>query len=52
MRFISNIKAKIDLDRFLQNLLSTVNEPPKREWLNMILLKKLLKKTEEYTSAN
>jgi hypothetical protein len=46
MSFIGNVKAKTDLDRLIQNLLSTVNEPPKREWLNMTLLKKLLEKTE------
>jgi hypothetical protein len=46
MSLKENLKAKIELDRVFQSLLSTMREPPARRWLNKELTKELLAMTD------
>ena len=46
MSFKENLKAKINLDRLLQKLVSTMREPPGRWWLDKVLTQKLLDMTD------
>ena len=46
MTFKENLKAKINLDRLLQRLVSTMREPPGRWWLDKVLTRKLLDMTD------
>ena len=46
MSFKENLKAKINLDRLLQKLVSTIREPPGRWWLDKILTQELLDMTD------
>ena len=46
MSFKENLKAKINLDRLLQKLVSTIREPPGRWWLDKVLIQKLLDMTD------
>ena len=46
MSFKENLKAKINLDRLLQKLVSTIREPPGMWWLDKILTQELLDMTD------
>ena len=46
MSFKENLKAKIRLDRLLQQLVSTIREPPGRWWLDKVLTQELLDMTD------
>ncbi|MFC1820716.1 hypothetical protein ACFLZG_06495 [Thermodesulfobacteriota bacterium] len=46
MSFKENIKAKINLDRLLQKLVSTIREPPVKRWLDKVLTQDLLEMTD------
>jgi hypothetical protein len=46
MPFKENLKAKINLDRLLQKLVSTIREPPGRWWLDKVLTQELLDMTD------
>jgi hypothetical protein len=46
MPFKENLKAKINLDRLLQKLVSTIREPPGRRWVDKVLTRKLLDRTD------
>jgi len=46
MSFKENLKAKINLDRLLQKLVSTIREPPGRWWLDKVLTQELLDMTD------
>jgi len=46
MSFKENLKAKIKIDRFLQKLVSTIREPPRRWWLDKVLTQELLDMTD------
>jgi hypothetical protein len=46
MSFKEKLKAKITLDRLLQNLVSTIREPPGRRWVDKVLTRKLLDRTD------
>jgi hypothetical protein len=46
MSFKENLKTKINLDRLLQKLVSTIREPPGRWWLDKVLTQELLDMTD------
>jgi hypothetical protein len=46
MSFKENLKAKINLDRLLQKLVSTMREPPGKRWLDKVLTRELLDMTD------
>jgi len=46
MPFKENLKAKIDLDRLLQKLVSTIRESPRKRWLDKDLTRELLERTD------
>jgi len=46
MSFKENLKAKINLDRLLQKLVSTIKEPPGKWWLDKVLTHELLGMTD------
>ena len=46
MSFKDNLKAKINLDRLLQKLVSTIREPPGKRWLDKVLTQELLDMTD------
>jgi hypothetical protein len=46
MSFKENLKAKINLDRLLQKLVSTIREPPGKWWLDKVLTQELLDMTD------
>jgi hypothetical protein len=46
MSFKENLKAKINLDRLLQKLVSTIREPPGMRWLDKVLTQELLDMTD------
>ena len=46
MPFKENLKYKINLDRLLQKLISTIREPPGKWWLDKVLTKELLDMTD------
>jgi hypothetical protein len=46
MSFKENLKAKINLDRLLQKLVSTIREPPGKRWLDKVLTQELLEMTD------
>jgi hypothetical protein len=46
MSFKENLKAKINLDRLLQKLISTIREPPGMRWLDKVLAQELLDMTD------
>jgi hypothetical protein len=46
MSFKENLKAKINLDRLLQKLVSTIKEPPGKWWLDKVLTQELLDMTD------
>jgi len=46
MSFKENLKAKINLDRLLQKLVSTIREPPGRRWLDKVLTQEILDMTD------
>jgi len=46
MSFKENLKDKINLDRLLHNLDSTIREPPGKRWLDKVLTRKLLEMTD------
>jgi len=46
MSFKENLKAKINLDRILQKLVSTIREPPGKRWLDKVLTQELLDMTD------
>jgi len=46
MSFKENLKAKINLDRLLQKLVSTIREPPGKRWLDKVLTQELLDMTD------
>ncbi len=46
MSFKENLKAKINLDRLLQKLVSTIKEPPGKCWLDKLLTRELLDMTD------
>jgi hypothetical protein len=46
MSFKESLKAKISLDRLFQNLVSTIREPPRRRWVDNVLTRKLLDRTD------
>ena len=46
MSFKENLKAKINLDRLLQKLVSTIKEPPGKWWLDKPLTQELLDMTD------
>jgi hypothetical protein len=46
MSFKENLKAKINLHRLLQKLVSTIREPPGRWWLDKVLTQELLEMTD------
>ncbi|MBN1864136.1 MAG: hypothetical protein JW808_04485 [Victivallales bacterium] len=46
MSFKENVKAKINLDRLLQKLVSTIREPPGKWWLDKVLTQELLDMTD------
>ena len=53
MSFKENLKAKINLDRLLQKLVSTIREPPGRWWLDKALTQELLDMTDlEYKKVS
>jgi len=45
MSFKENLKAKINLDRLLEKLVSTIKEPPGNWWLDKVLTQELLDMT-------
>jgi hypothetical protein len=46
MSFKENLKTKINLDRLLKKLVSTIREPPGRWWLDKVLTQELLDMTD------
>ncbi|MFH1930680.1 MAG: hypothetical protein ABIN18_03705, partial [Pseudomonadota bacterium] len=46
MSFKENLKAKINLYRLLQKLVSTIREPPEKRWLDKVLTQELLDMTD------
>jgi hypothetical protein len=46
MSFKEDLKAKINLDRLLQKLISTIRAPPGRWWLDKALTQELLNMTD------
>jgi hypothetical protein len=46
MSFKENLKTKINLDRLLQKLVSTIREPPGKRWLDKVLTQELLDMTD------
>ncbi len=46
MSFKENLRAKINLDRLLQKLVSTIREPPGKRWLDKVLTQELLDMTD------
>jgi len=46
MSFKENLKVKIKLDRLLQKLVSTIREPPGRWWLDKVMTRELLDRTD------
>jgi len=46
MSFKKNLKAKINLDRLLQKLVSTIKEPPGKWWVDEALIRELLDMTD------
>jgi len=46
MSFKENLKAKINLDRLLHKLVSTIREPPGKRWLDKVLTQELLDMTD------
>lgn len=46
MSFKENLKAKINLYRLLQKLVSTIREPPGKRWLDKVLTQELLDMTD------
>ena len=46
MSFKENLKAKINLDRLLQKLVSTIKEPPGKWWVDEALIRELLDMTD------
>jgi hypothetical protein len=46
MSFKENLKYKINLDRLLQKLVSTIREPPGKWWLDKVLAQDLLDMTD------
>jgi hypothetical protein len=46
MSFKEDLKAKIRIDRLLQNLVSTIREPPGKRWLDKALAQELLDMTD------
>jgi len=46
MSFKENLKTKINLDRLLQKIVSTIREPPGRWWLDKVLTQELLDMTD------
>lgn len=46
MTFKENLKAKMDLDRLLRKLVSTIREPPGTRWVDKALTRELLGKTD------
>jgi hypothetical protein len=46
MPFKENLKAKIKLDRLFQKLVSTIQDPPGRWWLDKALTQELLDMTD------
>lgn len=46
MSFRDNLKSKINLDKILQRLVSTIREPPGRRWVDKALTRELLDKTD------
>jgi hypothetical protein len=46
MPFKENLKAKINLDRLLQKLVSTIREPPGKRWVDKVLTQELLDMTD------
>ena len=46
MSFKENLRTKINLDRLLQKLVSTIREPPGRWWLDKVLTQELLDMTD------
>ena len=46
MSLKENLKAKINLDRLLQKLVSTIREPPGKLWLDKVLTQELLDMTD------
>ena len=46
MSFKENLKAKINLDRLLQRLVSTIREPPGKRWLDKVLTQELIDMTD------
>ena len=46
MSFKENLKAKINLDRLLRKLVSTIREPPGKRWLDKVLTQELLDMTD------
>jgi len=46
MSFKEDLKAKINLDRLLQKLVSTIREPPGKRWLDKVLTQELLDMTD------
>ncbi|MBL7174256.1 MAG: hypothetical protein ISS66_00385 [Desulfobacteraceae bacterium] len=46
MSFKENLKAKINLDRLLQKLASTMREHPGKRWLDKVLTQELLDMTD------
>jgi hypothetical protein len=45
MSFKDNLRAKIEIDRLLRKLISTIKEPPGKRWLDKALTRELLAKT-------
>jgi len=46
MSFKENLKTKINLDRLLQKLISTIREPPGKRWVDKVLTQELLDLTD------
>ena len=46
MSFKENLKAKINLDRLLKKLVSTIREPPGKRWVDKVLTQELLDMTD------
>jgi hypothetical protein len=46
MSFKENLKARIELDRLLQKLVSTIKEPPGKWWVDKVLIQELLDMTD------
>ena len=46
MSFKENLKAKIKLDSFLQKLVATIRDPPRKRWLDKVLTQELLDMTD------